>query len=138
MLRLSTGTDGLDRMIRGGYLAGSSSIIAGPSGTGKTTLGLQFLSQSTPEMPGLLFGFYETTTRILNKARSIGIDVDGPSPAENLSDKLGQRLLDACPEVFHITGTGVRFGGNEATDLRPSGSVGGHAPNRKAWLAKVQ
>jgi circadian clock protein KaiC len=106
MNRLSTGIDGLDRMIGGGYPAGSPSILAGPSGTGKTTFGLQFLSRSTPEEPGLLFGFYETTARILSKARSIGIDIDGliasgaletiwQSPAENLPDKLGHRLLQA-------------------------------------------
>ena len=93
-------------MIGGGYPGGSSTILAGPPGTGKTTIGLQFLSQSTPKEPGLLFGFYETPARIRTKARSIGIDIDGllasgaleivwQSPAENLTDELGHRLLQA-------------------------------------------
>lgn len=104
--RVATGIDGLDHMIGGGYPVGSSSILAGPSGTGKTTVGLQFISQSTPEEPGLIFGFYETPARIRTKARSIGIDIDSlmqsgaveiiwQSPAENLSDELGHKLLGA-------------------------------------------
>lgn len=104
--RVSTGIDGFDRMTGGGYPTGSSSILAGPTGTGKTTVGLQFLSQSTPEEPGLLFSFYETPARIRTKARSIGIDIDGllasgaleivwQSASENLADELGHRLIQA-------------------------------------------
>lgn len=105
-VRVRSGIPGFDRMIGGGYPSGSSTIFAGPSGTGKTTLGLQFLSQATPEEPGLLFGFYETPARLRTKARSIGIDIDSllasgaleilwQSPAENLPDELGHRLLQA-------------------------------------------
>ncbi|WP_169310753.1 RAD55 family ATPase [Cereibacter changlensis] len=105
-LRVSSGIAGLDRMIGGGYPGGSSTVVAGPSGTGKTTIGLQFLSQATPEEPGLLFGFYETPARLRSKARSIGIDIDGllasgaleilwQSPAETLPDELGRKLLRA-------------------------------------------
>ncbi|WP_426170070.1 RAD55 family ATPase [Sandarakinorhabdus sp. DWP1-3-1] len=104
--RVTTGIDAFDTMIGGGYPVGSSSVLAGPSGTGKTTMGLQFLSRSTPEEPGLLFGLYETPARLRTKARSIGIDIDGlvasgaleiiwQPPAENLSDELGYKLLEA-------------------------------------------
>jgi circadian clock protein KaiC len=102
--RLTTGIEGLDRMIGGGYPAASTTIIAGPTGSGKTTIGLQFLADSTPEAPGLLFGFYETPARLRTKARSLGIDIDGllasgalkimwQSPAENMPDELGHRLI---------------------------------------------
>jgi circadian clock protein KaiC len=104
--RISTGISGLDRMIGGGYPTASTSVVAGPTGSGKTTLGLQFLAHSTPDAPGLLFSFYETPARLRTKARSIGIDIDGllesgalriiwQSPAENMPDELGQRLLAA-------------------------------------------
>ncbi len=103
---VGTGIAGFDKMIGGGYPGASATILAGPSGSGKTTIGLQFLSQATPEAPGLLFGLYETPARLRTKARSIGIDVDGllasgaleilwQSPAENLPDELGERLLAA-------------------------------------------
>lgn len=104
--RIRTGVDDFDRMLSGGYPSSSSTILAGPSGTGKTTFGLQFLAQSTPDHPGLLFGFYETPARLLTKARSIGIDIDEliasgaleiawQSPSENLPDELGRLLLAA-------------------------------------------
>ncbi|MDT8853704.1 ATPase domain-containing protein [Paracoccaceae bacterium Fryx2] len=104
--RVSTGITGFDKMIGGGYPAASATVLAGPSGSGKTTFGLQFLAQATPEAPGLLFGFYETPARLLTKARSIGIDIDGliasgaleiiwQSPAENLPDELARRMLTA-------------------------------------------
>src|SRR6202162_3763487 len=62
--RVSSGNSRLDAMLGGGLPARSSTMVIGPSGTGKTTLGLQFLGQSSAEEPGLLFGFYETPVRI--------------------------------------------------------------------------
>ena len=41
--RVSTGTPGLDRMLEGGLVGRRPYLIVGPSGTGKTTLALQFL-----------------------------------------------------------------------------------------------
>lgn len=104
--RVGTGIDGLDRMIGGGYPAGSATMLLGPTGAGKTTLGLQFLAACTPEAPGVLFGLYETPARLRTKARSIGVDLGDlvargavevvwQSPAENLPDELGHRLLGA-------------------------------------------
>ena len=45
--RVSSGVDQLDVMPGGGLPEASTSMIMGPSGTGKTTLGLQFLSRCT-------------------------------------------------------------------------------------------
>ena len=42
--RVSTGVAGLDAMLGGGFLIGDSTLVAGSPGTGKTTLGLQFLA----------------------------------------------------------------------------------------------
>ncbi len=41
--RVSLGVPALDRMLEGGLVAGRPYLIVGPSGTGKTTLALQFL-----------------------------------------------------------------------------------------------
>lgn len=41
--KISTGINGLDAMFQGGLLKNSTTLITGASGTGKTTLGLQFI-----------------------------------------------------------------------------------------------
>ena len=61
---MSSGVDRLDTMLGGGLPTASTTMVMGPSGVGKTTLGLQFLSQCSEAEPGLLFGFYETPARI--------------------------------------------------------------------------
>ncbi|MCQ8241603.1 ATPase domain-containing protein [Rhizosaccharibacter radicis] len=102
--RISTGIDELDRMLAGGLGTGSTTLVMGPSGAGKTTLGLSFLSQATPDEPALLFGFYEQAGRLANKAASIGIDlrrlidtgavvVRWQHESEQLLDRLGHAML---------------------------------------------
>ena len=104
--RMSTGVPRLDEMLQGGLLAGTTTMLLGPSGTGKTTFGLHFLAASSPREPGLLFGFYETPARLLLNAASIGLplaelvkrgDVEllWQPTTEEILDGLGERLLDA-------------------------------------------
>ncbi len=69
--KVSSGVDRLDAMLGGGLPAASTTLIMGPSGVGKTTFGLQFLSKCSEAEPGLLFGFYETPARIMVKADGV-------------------------------------------------------------------
>jgi circadian clock protein KaiC len=105
--KVTTGIDDLDAALRGGLPAATSTLLVGPSGAGKTTLGLHFLAAASAGEPGLLFGFYETPPRLRIKARALGIDLDGPveaghlellwqAPTERLLDQLGHRLVDAA------------------------------------------
>ena len=71
--RVSTGLAQLDDMIGGGLPQASTTLLLGPSGIGKTTVGLQFPSQCTPDDPGLFFGFYETPGGIRAKAAALGL-----------------------------------------------------------------
>jgi len=41
--RAQFGVGGLDKMLHGGLIAGSMALLQGAPGTGKTTLGMQFL-----------------------------------------------------------------------------------------------
>lgn len=74
---LSTGIAGLDAMTSGGLVIGSTTLVLGPSGIGKTTVGLHFLSQVTPQEPGLLFGCYESPARLAAKGAAVGVDIAG-------------------------------------------------------------
>ena len=104
--RLSTGVEALDRMLGGGLPEATTTAIIGPSGTGKTTLALHFVAQSSAAEPGLFFGFFETPPRLLSIARRIGLDLEArvkrgdvellwQAPTEDIMDALGHRLLDA-------------------------------------------
>ncbi len=103
---LVSGVDGLDELIGGGLPTGSVTLLLGPSGAGKTSFGLSFLSAASVEAPALFFGFYETPERLLLKARSLGCPLDALVETgvleiiwrplnENILDRLGHELLDA-------------------------------------------
>lgn len=104
--RLSIGVKGLDVMLGGGMMEATVTGVLGPSGIGKTTLGLHYVCGSGPAEPGLLFGFYETPPRLMQQAASLGLDLGGAvdrgevdilwqPQGENLQDALAHRLLDA-------------------------------------------
>jgi circadian clock protein KaiC len=71
--RVTTGCRGLDQILRGGYPIGSTTMALGPSGAGKTSLGLHFMSACTPQDPGVYLSFYETEDRAALKARRLGL-----------------------------------------------------------------
>lgn len=108
--RVSSGILGLDEKIEGGLSESSVTLLMGPSGVGKTSIGLSFLAQSSPEAPGLHFGFYETPQRLRLKAHALGHDLPAledsgalhilwqPTTA-GLLDALGLKLLDTVERL---------------------------------------
>lgn len=105
--RLSTGVEGLDTLLRGGLRANSTTMIFGPTGSGKTLLGLHFLAAGARAgEPGLHLGFYEPQPELIEKGEQVGIDMRGlleggaleliwQPPVEQLIDEVAQRLLAA-------------------------------------------
>jgi circadian clock protein KaiC len=103
--RMSTGVCEIDEMIGGGLKSASATMVLGPSGAGKTTLGLQFLMQATPEEPAIMLSFYETAQGLIEKAASIGLDLPGAiaskaveviwcPPSDNVVDELAWTLIE--------------------------------------------
>src|SRR3990170_4044684 len=61
--RLSTGVEGLDDMLGGGIPAGYSVLLAGPSGSGKSMLATQFISEGARhDEPGIIAVFEKRPT----------------------------------------------------------------------------
>ena len=75
--RVSSGIGELDRMLDGGgYYRGSSVLISGTPGSGKTTLGARFLEAGCERGErGLLFAFEESPAQLVRDMRSVGIDL---------------------------------------------------------------
>jgi circadian clock protein KaiC len=73
---ISTGIPSLDEMLGGGTFVGSSLIIAGASGSGKTTVGIHFIAEGVRHgQPGVMAIFEETIPKYLAQAKGFGIDL---------------------------------------------------------------
>jgi circadian clock protein KaiC len=103
--RVAFGVEELDRMLCGGLPAFSTTMLIGPSGTGKTLLALQFLAAGAKSGDNVMFfGFYERPDVLLRKCGRLGIDIEEaqrrglvqfawePS-GEASMDVLGERLI---------------------------------------------
>jgi circadian clock protein KaiC len=74
--RVSSGVDGLDRVLAGGFPARRAHMLRGQPGTGKTLLGLHFLLAGIDAGESVLYvHFEETTENVVADAESIGFDV---------------------------------------------------------------
>ena len=106
--KLAFGLHELDEMLKGGVRTGSITMVLGSSGSGKTLLGMQFLSEGLKRGErAVYFGFYEHPEAILAKCQRVGIGglKEGAArgdlmlvrhrPVEGVVDELGQSLLDS-------------------------------------------
>lgn len=77
MESLSTGIEGLDLLMDGGYPKGKGILITGPPGAGKTILGLHFLHRSCLEgRKCVLILTKELTEDVLSQSRNLKLDLE--------------------------------------------------------------
>jgi circadian clock protein KaiC len=90
---LKSGIDNLDRLLGGGLPTGSSTLVMGPAGTGKTLLVLQYLHAAVQrgERAGLCV-FDEELGLLFARARGLGVDLAGLQR----SGKLHVEQMDAA------------------------------------------
>jgi circadian clock protein KaiC len=76
----ATGIGALDELLgERGYWAGATTLIAGPSGIGKTLMGLHFIYQGARDgEPGVLATFQENRSQLARVVESFGWSVDAP------------------------------------------------------------
>ncbi|XYI02267.1 ATPase domain-containing protein [Sorangium sp. So ce1128] len=75
--RLKTGISRFDDLLGEGISRGSSLLIAGVAGTGKTVLSLEFIYRGAKAGErGIFFSFEESESRLLATARGLGWDLD--------------------------------------------------------------
>lgn len=77
MSRVNTGIEGLDKILKGGFIERCSYLIRGGPGQGKTTLGLHFLTSASKEETTLFIGFQESDEQLKANASNIGLNVVG-------------------------------------------------------------
>ncbi|MBF0409719.1 MAG: circadian clock protein KaiC [Candidatus Riflebacteria bacterium] len=76
--RVPSGVAGLDEMLEGkGFFRGTTVLVSGTAGTGKTSLVASFVVASAARKEkSLWFGFEESPEQIIRNMRSIGLDLE--------------------------------------------------------------
>ncbi len=109
--RLSTGISELDKMLGGGILEGDSLLVAGPSGTGKSALATQFISEGLRQgEAGIMAIFEERPQGYTHRADNFGLNLEKPQrtgkleilylrPLDLSVDETMQEILDAIKRV---------------------------------------
>lgn len=71
--RVNTGVPGLDEMIEQGFWRGSTTLVAGPTGSGKTIIGLHFIREGVAKgEPSLYVGLQENPTQLVRVMNNFG------------------------------------------------------------------
>jgi circadian clock protein KaiC len=91
--KVKTGIPGLDSILSGGLKKTRSVLISGPTGSGKTTFGLQFLYSGAKDFdePGVYITMSQNIDDIKNDCKSFGWDFD------DLIQKDKILMIDARP-----------------------------------------
>jgi circadian clock protein KaiC len=75
--RTRSGVPGLDDMLGGGFWTGSATLLAGPTGSGKTTMGIQFVLEGLRAGERcMLVNFQENPTQLAHQIDEIGGKLD--------------------------------------------------------------
>lgn len=73
--RVNTGVAGLDEMVEQGFWRGSTTLVAGPTGSGKTIIGLHFIREGVlNNEPGVYVGFQENPVQLSHVMRHFDWD----------------------------------------------------------------
>jgi circadian clock protein KaiC len=103
--RVNTGIPGLDEMIAEGFWRGTTTLVAGPPGSGKTIMALEFLRAGVNKgEPGIYLGFQENPTQLTRVMRNMqmpveklindGFEIMYQSPVEMQLDRIAARLFE--------------------------------------------
>lgn len=101
--RISSGIPALDAMLGNGYWPGAATLVAGPTGSGKTLMGLHFVvSGARRGEPGVIATLQENPSQLQRVAQGFGwsLEEDGiellyRSPVDLYVDQWVYELLDA-------------------------------------------
>ncbi|UMZ74320.1 ATPase domain-containing protein [Natranaerofaba carboxydovora] len=134
---ISSGIPELDELLGGGVEKGTTTLISGPTGVGKTTLGTQFLKEASGRGEcSVIYTFEENQESLINRCEAINIPIRKMIEKEKLFiDKINP--LDYTPDEFsylvrnRVEGTGadivmldgisgylVSFGADEGGDKK--------------------
>lgn len=93
--KLSFGVPEIDELLYGGIERSTVSIVAGPSGTGKTTLCMQFLKEASGRGErSVLYTFEEAPAKIIKRCEQVNI------PAKHMVEKGTLEIVYVPPNIY--------------------------------------
>lgn len=115
---ISSGVPELDRLLHGGIERGLVTLISGPSGAGKTTLGVKFLmSAAGAGDRAALFAFEEPTATLIERSESLGMPVGEAIRSGSLLVHDVEPLQVSSDELAHMVVRAVDAQGCRAVML---------------------
>lgn len=108
--RVTTGIAGLDEMVADGFWRGSTTLIAGPTGAGKTIIGLHFVAEGAKlGEAGLYVGLQENPVQLVRTTKNFrwdfdpfakdgGVEIMYRSPVEIQLDSITSELFQRVRE----------------------------------------
>lgn len=73
---IQSGISELDELLGGGIDYGTSTLILGPAGSGKSTIGCQYISAAAERGEcGVIYTFDENPSMLLNRCAALGADL---------------------------------------------------------------
>lgn len=95
--RVTTGIPGLDQIVNGGYFVGSTTVVAGISGVGKSVMGLQYIAEGVRRGERcVMLSLDEQVEQIVRNAASIGLDFESDMKKDQV------RLIYEPPQEIEI------------------------------------
>jgi circadian clock protein KaiC len=105
--RVSIGIRELDALMGGGIPDGSSLLLAGPSGSGKSVLASQFIGEGLRHgEPGVVAIFEEVPAEFTRRAAQLGLDFDTPKETARLRSSTSGRWIS--PSMRRCTKSSAR------------------------------
>ncbi len=94
--RISSGNPELDLMLGGGFYRGSTILVSGASGTGKTSVAACLVSTCARDTRALYFSFEESPAQLVRNMSSIGMDL------ASLVKRKVLRIISTRPSGFGL------------------------------------
>ncbi|MFQ6009751.1 MAG: RAD55 family ATPase [Candidatus Aenigmatarchaeota archaeon] len=112
-MKVDTGIRGLNKLLNGGFLPGKVILVSGVTGTGKTTLAMQFVHAGTQKGEnGLFITLEQNKKKMTNDMLSVGMDIKrnkrltliGGSMADimRFQDKVKAKPRDFLDEIGEV------------------------------------
>jgi len=121
---LSSGIKEIDKLLQGGIEKGTTSLIVGATGVGKTNLGLQFIKEAASRNDrSVLYTFEESKELILQRSKKVNIPLEEMLDTGNLRIVPVEPLSYSPDEFAKMVRTDVEENG---TSIVMIDSIGGY------------